>query len=59
MDPKQTIYTPDELVPPDPVEEIKPVAGCLPADRDDDSDAGMPVTDHDDKGWRADRWWKP
>ncbi len=59
MDRKQTIFAADELVPPDPVGDVKPVAGCLPADRDDDSDAGRPVTDHDDAGWRAARWWTP
>jgi hypothetical protein len=59
MERKQTIFAPDELVPPDPVGDVKPVAGNLPADRDDDSDVGMPVTDHEDSGWRAERWWKP
>lgn len=59
MNPKETIFFPDELVPPDPVGDVKPVAGCLPADREDHSDDGKQVTDHDDAGWRAARWWKP
>jgi len=56
---KQPVFAAEELVPPDPVGDMKRVAGSLPADRDDVSDDGMPVTDHDDSGWRAARWWKP
>lgn len=56
---KEPIFTPEELIPPDPVGDVKALSADLPADRDDHSDDGLPATDHDDAGWRAARWWKP
>lgn len=49
----------DLVVAPDPLDEVRPVAACLPNDADDQSDAGSETTDHDDEGWRADPLAKP
>lgn len=49
----------DQVVAPDPLDEVRPVAACLPNDADDQSDAGSETTDHDDEGWRADPLAKP
>ena len=48
-----------EVVAPDPLDEVRPVAACLPNDADDQSDAGSVTTDHENAGWRADRLAKP
>ncbi len=49
----------EQLAPPDPLDEVRPVAACLPNDADDTSDAGKPTTDHDATGWRAEPIAKP
>ena len=68
-DPETPPITPDttrplvepatQVVAPDPLDEVRPVAACLPNDADDTSDAGLPTTDHDDVGWKADPLAKP
>lgn len=49
----------DQVVAPDPLDEVRPVAACLPNDADDQTDAGSETTDHEDAGWRADPLAKP
>lgn len=49
----------DQVAPPDPLDEVRPVAACLPNDADDTSDAGSITTDHDAEGWRAEPLAKP
>ena len=49
----------EHVVAPDPLDEVRPVAACLPNDADDTSDAGKPTTDHEAAGWRAEPLAKP
>jgi hypothetical protein len=43
----------DEVISPGSLGEARPKASCLPDDADDNSDAGLPTTDHDNEGWRS------
>lgn len=42
-----------DVIAPDPLEEMRAEAACLPADRDVATAEGRPTTDHDESGWRA------
>ncbi|WP_156678242.1 hypothetical protein [Sphingomonas profundi] len=49
----------EQVVAPDPLDEVRPVAACLPNDADDTSDAGQFTTDHENEGWKAEPLAKP
>lgn len=53
MEDKPKILPAGEVVPPDSLTDVRSKAAFLPDDADDDSDAGMPTTDHENEGWRS------
>jgi hypothetical protein len=59
MDDKPKILRADEVIAPDPLADMRSKAACLPDDADDNSDAGMPTTSHEDEGWRSAPIFKP
>ena len=59
MDNKSKILRADEVVAPDLLADERSRAACLPDDADDDADAGMPTTSHENEGWRSAPIFKP